>query len=113
MQKTALDNLLAAHSASNDARLLLPALDLCASDDDRVRVLAAAQDANAPSLSDADRARSAEAALAADEYALALRLADGVAIALASEVRARLAREDRNGALVRYRSAVPANPALE
>ena len=113
MTNPALDSLLSAHSGSGDARLLVPALDLCASEEDRTKVLAAAQDADTSALGDAERARLAEAALATGDHALTLRMADGVDAALASEVRARLAQEDREGALARYRSAVAANPALE
>lgn len=113
MTTQALDSIFAAYAASGDARLLIPALDLCETDEDRAKALDAAKNVDVVLLDDLARARLAQEAVGVGDHTLALRLADGVEAALASEVRARLATDDCEGALARYHSAVAANPALE
>ncbi|MEN3746387.1 ATP-binding protein [Sphingomonas sp. HF-S3] len=108
-----LDSLCAAIAASGDARLLGPALDQCRDASDLARVLDQGRDLDLTVLDDDERSRVGALALEAGAWALALKAAQGVDRALASEVTA-LFRLDRAGdAMARYHAAVASNPALE
>jgi SpoVK/Ycf46/Vps4 family AAA+-type ATPase len=113
MSNAALDGLIAALGASGDARLLVPALDLAASDADRARVLDGAEPLDAGSLDAAQRVRVAAAAADAERWQLALRFAAGVDAALRSEALALLRLGRRAEAEARYWAVVRDNPTLE
>ena len=113
MPNPALDSLIAVMDTGHDARLLLPALDMCADDGDRARVLALATSLELNVLPDADRARAAAIAADAALWPQALALAAGTDAALPSEVAALLGLGRIAEAENRYRAAVAANPTLE
>ncbi|TIX49843.1 ATP-binding protein [Alteraurantiacibacter aquimixticola] len=113
MSNPALDAILTAHAASGDARMLVPALDVCAGEEDISRVLDLAEETSQDSLSDAESVRLARAALEAGRPQLALRFSAGLPEAMPSEVGALLYMGVLDEAESRYREVVAENPALE
>lgn len=113
MTNPALDSLIALIESGGDARLLIPALDLCTDGPERARVLALVSALDIGTLPDTDRARAAALAADARLWPQTLALADGVDSALASAVGALLALGRIAEAETRYRAAVVANPTLE
>ena len=109
----ALTGLCAAMAASGDARLLLPALDLCTDAEETARVLDHAGGMDLAVLNAATRAKIADLAIAAERWPLALAAARDIDIVLHSEVTALLHLGRAGEAMSRYRAAVAANPALE
>jgi ATP-dependent Zn protease len=110
---SALDNLLQAFETTGDLRLLGPALDLCADDAERARVLAFAAAAEPTAMDPMLRAGLARAALVTRDWTLAARLAEGCGAALAEEVAALLELGEPVRAESRYRAETSANPTIE
>jgi AAA+ superfamily predicted ATPase len=113
MTNSALDALLAAHDASGDPRLLVPALDLCRTPLEIARVLDLAEEASHADLGDPEVLRLAQAALDAGRADLALRFCAGHEAAMPIEVGALLGKGSVDAAEYRYREVVAENPALE